>query len=96
VFHNSCKNLKVCWIFSLTSVTSLRKLVQTFGKISPVLVRLIILLGIIWTKNECDKISFRRYYNQTTAMLWTCPKNGGREATKRSTEMAAIREKKTR
>jgi hypothetical protein len=31
-----------------------------------------------------------------TAMVWTCPKNGGGETTKISTEMAAIREKKTR
>ena len=29
-------------------------------------------------------------------MVWTCPKNGGGETTKISTEVAAIREKKTR
>ena len=34
--------------------------------------------------------------NQTTAMVWTRPKNGGGETTKKSTEIAAIREKKTR
>ena len=34
--------------------------------------------------------------NQTTATVWTCPKNGGGETTNKSTEMAAIREKETR
>jgi hypothetical protein len=29
-------------------------------------------------------------------MVWTCPNDGGGETTKRSIEMAAIREKETR
>jgi hypothetical protein len=41
-------------------------------------------------------ISFRRYKNETASMVWTCPKDGGGETTKRSNEMAAIREKETR
>jgi hypothetical protein len=49
MFRNSCKNFKRCWIFSLTSVTSLMKFFRTFGKIRPALVRLLIVQGKKWT-----------------------------------------------
>jgi hypothetical protein len=44
-------------------------------------------------KNECENVSFRRYKNQTTSVLWTCPKNGRGETAKSSYVMASTRKK---
>jgi hypothetical protein len=52
--------------------------------------------NVIKKKNERDKIHFRRHKNYRGSMVWTCPQDGGGGTAKRSTEMAAIREKETR